>query len=297
MLDVGSLPANELGQIPVLMFHRVVDVIRGEYDITPDDLWSTLTRLHVEGYRPIRVVDLVRRQIKVPRGRTPVVLTFDDSSPGQFHRLSDGEVDPKSGVGVLQAFHRKHPAFTATASLYLNGHPFDAPNTAAALRGLSSAGFELANHTLDHVNLGLVSTAAAQQEIVGLQDLLTAAVPGHRPVTFSLPYGVWPADPQITLTGSWQGRSYLHEGVLLVGSAPAPSPYSTNWNASAIPRIRAASWDGDQAFCHTWWLDRLTQDPQTRYVGAGRPGAVTYPSQLAGSLNPEYRPRGRPYIV
>ena len=295
--DVGSLPVNELGQVPIFMFHRVTETVRSEYDITPDDLWATLTRLYVEGYRPIRVVDLVRHQIGLPRGRSPVVLTFDDSSPGQFHRVSAGEVDPKSGVEVLQAFHRKHPAFAAVATLYLNGHPFDVPNTTAVLRSLSAAGFELGNHTLDHVNLGQVSALRGQQEIIGLQDLLSAAVPGRRPVTFSLPYGEWPLNRHITMTGSWNGRSYHHEGVLLVGSAPAASPYSTGWEPAAIPRIRAATWDREQMFCHNWWLDRLARDPQTRYVSAGRPGSVTYPRHLAGSLAPKFGRVGRPYSI
>jgi hypothetical protein len=293
--DVGSLPANELGLIPVFMFHRVTDTVRSDYDITPDDLWATLTRLYVEGYRPIRAIDLVRRRIQVPRGRTPVVLTFDDSSPGQFHRLSAGEVSPRSGVGVLQAFHRKHPAFAATGTLYLNGHPFDLPNTAVVLRSLSAAGFELGNHTLDHVNLGQVSTLKGQQEIVELQDLMAAAVPGRDPATFSLPYGVWPVEREITVSGSWQGRTYHHEGVMLVGSAPAASPYSTGWDPKAIPRIRAATWDRDQMFCHNWWLNRLARDPQTRYVSSGRPGSVTYPRHLAAGLAPQFKRVGRPY--
>ena len=296
LLDAGPLPPNELGQVPVLMFHRVTDPVLGEYDITPDALWHMLIQLHAEGYRPVRTMDLVRRQLYVPRGRTPVVLTFDDSSPGQFFRRPDGRIDPRSGVGVLQAFARKHPAFHATATLYLNGHPFDVGDTSAVLQGLDRKGFELGNHTLDHVNLGTVSSADGQREIVGLQDLLAGAVPGRRPVTFSLPFGVWPADRSVPVTGSSQGRAYHHEGVLLVGSDPAPSPFSTAWDPGAVPRIRASSWEGgQQPWCANWWLDRLSRDPQTRYVSAGRPNSVTFPAQLARTLDPRFQRHARPY--
>jgi hypothetical protein len=280
------------------MLHRVTEPVMGEYDITPDALWNLLARLHAEGYRPVRVMDLVQRGLTVPRGLTPVVLSFDDSSAGQFFRRPDGQVDPRSGVGILQAFARKHPAFDATATLYLNAHPFAAPDTARVLQNLDRAGFELGNHTYDHVNLANVSSATGQQEIVELQDLVAGAVPGRRPVTFSLPYGVWPHDRTIPVTGSYQGRSYQHEGVLLVGSDPAPSPFSSHWDPRAIPRIRTSSWQGGgQPYCATWWLDRLSRDPQQRYVSAGRPNTVTFPEALAGALNPRFTRHARPYTV
>ena len=264
-VDLGPLPPNELGQIPVLMMHRVTSPIISEYDITPDALWLLLTRLHAEGYRPVRAVDLVRGRLRVPRGRTPVVLTFDDSSPGQFHRRFGGGVDPRSGIGVLQAFSRRHPAFTPTATLYLNGHPFEAPDTGVALRSLDAAGYELGNHTLDHVNLGNVSARVGQQEIVELQNLIGSAVPGRRPATFSLPYGVWPADRGLASAGTWQGSSYRHEGIMLVGAEPTASPFSLAWDPTAISRIRASSWaGGTEPYGATWWLDRLAADPPTQ---------------------------------
>jgi len=295
-LDVGSLPPNQLGVVPVLMFHRVTDPIISEYDITPTALWEMLDRLRIEGYRPVRAVDLVRRRLAVPRGRTPVVLTFDDSSPGQFHRLATGNVDPQSGVGVLQAFHRRYPAFPAVATLYLNAHPFNAPDSAAALKTLDAAGFEFGNHTLDHVNLGNVSAEVGQQEILGLQDLVLAAVPGRRTVTFSLPYGVWPADRSVAIAGGAAGRRYQHEGVLLVGSSPAPSPYSRVWDPQAIPRIRASSWDGGrQPYCATWWLDNLARAPQLRYISAGQSSSVTFPRSQGSLLHPRFRRFAKSY--
>ena len=39
-----------------------------------------------------------------------MVLTFDDSSRGQFNILPDETVDPDSAVGILLAFHQAHPA-------------------------------------------------------------------------------------------------------------------------------------------------------------------------------------------
>jgi hypothetical protein len=296
--DVGPLPPNELGSIPVLMFHRVSDPVLGEFDITPDALWDLLVRLHTEGYRPIRLVDLVRRRLDVPRGRTPVVLTFDDSSPGQFHRFATGGVDPKSGVGILQAFQRKYPTFRACGTMFLNAHPFADPDTPVALQSLVRDGFELGNHTFDHVNLGNVSATDGQREISALQDLVRGAAKGLKPVSFSLPYGVWPADRTVPVSGGTGAQAYRHEAVVLVGADPAPSPYSVHWDPTAVPRIRASSWQGgQQPFCASWWLDRLAQDPGQRYVASGQAGTVTFPRTLADTLRPELQRRARPYSV
>ena len=295
-VDVGPMLPNELGDVPVLMFHRVSDPVLGEFDITPDALWDLLVRLHAEGYRPVRLQDLARGQLTVPRGRTPVVLTFDDSSPGQFHRFPKRGIDPRSGVGVLQAFNRKHPAFKATATMFLNAHPFADPQTALALQSLVRDGFELGNHTLTHINLSEVSSVDAQRDIVDLQRLVRSSVKGLRPVSFSLPYGVWPADRSVPVTGGSGGERYRHEAVVLVGADPAPSPYSTGWDPTAIPRIRASSWQGGgQPFCATWWLDRLAREPGRRYVASGRAGTITFPSALGDKLHPQLRDRGRPY--
>ncbi len=296
LTDVGSLPPNELGSVPVLMFHRVTDPVLGEYDISPPALWDMLLRLHAEGYRPIRMVDLVRRQFPVSPGRTPVVLTFDDSSPGQFHRFDKRGIDPHSGVGVLQAFSAKYPAFRATATFFLNAHPFADPDASSALQTLVRDGFELGNHTLDHVNLGQVSAAEGRREIVALQQLVQSAVGGVRPVSFSLPYGVWPADRSVPISGTVGNESYQHLAVALVGSNPAPSPYSVSWDASAIPRIRASSWNGgQQPYCASWWLDRLSRDPSQRYVVSGQRGTITFPRSLGGNLHPQFHRYARPY--
>ena len=53
-------------------------------------------------------------------GREPipdklVVLTFDDSSIGQFRYLEDGTIDPDSAMGILLDFAEAHPDFPPVA--------------------------------------------------------------------------------------------------------------------------------------------------------------------------------------
>ena len=296
--DTGRLAPNELGDVPILMFHRVSDPVMGQYDITPDAFWNVLDRLYREGYRPIRLVDLVRRQIDVPRGRTPVVLTFDDSSPGQFHRFATGGIDPRSAVGVLSAFARKHPRFQPTATLFLNAHPFADPDTTGALRYLVRAGYELGNHTMDHLNLAQVSAATARDDILELQGLIAGIVPKAVPATFALPFGAWPSDRGVAISGGTAAGQYHHEGVVLAGWEPAPSPYAIDWDPTAITRMCATSWaGGKQDYYANWWLDTLASNPGRRYVSAGRRGTVTFPRQLGAALDLRFARHARPYDV
>jgi len=51
-----------------------------------------------------------------------VVLTFDDSSPGQFRYLAQNgstSVDPDCAVGILEAFARRHPDFGLAATFFV----------------------------------------------------------------------------------------------------------------------------------------------------------------------------------
>jgi hypothetical protein len=58
----------------------------------------------------------------LPVGTTPIVLTFDDSSPGQFRYIQQNGVlaiDPKSAIGILEAFTREHPDFGRAATFFV----------------------------------------------------------------------------------------------------------------------------------------------------------------------------------
>jgi peptidoglycan/xylan/chitin deacetylase (PgdA/CDA1 family) len=248
------------GPVPVLMHHRLVDGAAGDYDMTAAFFRAELERLYREKYHPIRTIDLVRRDFDaVPAGKKPVVLTFDDGTPGQFAMTSSGQVDPASAVGILLAFHAEHRDFPATASLYVNQNPFGYSGVAArrALVRLHSLGFEIGNHTLTHPNLRSLSSAEVQSEIGGLAALVAqAGIPAPR--TLALPYGVHPHDHALVARGGRGTTAYVNEGVLLVGANPSPSPYDKKFDPLAIPRIRCTSHDGGRDPLElNYWLNRL----------------------------------------
>jgi peptidoglycan/xylan/chitin deacetylase (PgdA/CDA1 family) len=284
--------ANEIGVIPVLMHHRLVTKVDSEYDMTPAYFGAELERLHREGYYPVTTLQVARGDLgHVPAGRSPVVLTFDDSTTGQLHYTSSGQVAPDSAVGMLLDFAKQHDDFPGVASLYLNKDPFALGDPHRVVSDLVRLGFEVGNHTFDHVPLRLPA-AKVQQQLGELAAMVATAAPGYAPQTMALPLGIEPSHPALVRRGSWHGTSYTNEAVLLVGANPAHSPFHRDWNAGAVPRIRSSSYRGGKdEFLATWWLDQIKHGTLTRYVSAGNPGHVTVPKAFGSHVAPAFRDR------
>jgi len=291
------LKPDELGVVPVLMHHQIRtggDV----YDLTPAQLHAELVRLWRDGFYPVRAVDLVTGKLDVPKGKSPVVLTFDDADNNQVAFLPDGRLDPSSGVGVLEAFSASHEDFPATGTFFVPRNAFEGNgrSRAGTLRWLLEHGFELANHTKDHIALNALGPTGVQRELVLGERVLSDLVPGYRARTMALPQGALPHPSALAVSGRWDGRSYRFAGVFLAGAEPAPSPFSTRWNPAAIPRIRTnPAWNGSRDFTAGMWLDELERNPGLRYVSDGDPATISFPRSKADELAPEYRDRARPY--
>src|SRR5581483_4822119 len=97
-INPAGVHANELGLVPVLMYHQLVSHPVGDYEITPADFRAEMETLAADGYVPITARQLVTRRIDIPAGRHPVVLTFDDATVGQFRLGADGQ--PLGGTAV-----------------------------------------------------------------------------------------------------------------------------------------------------------------------------------------------------
>jgi hypothetical protein len=292
-----TLKPNELGVVPVIMHHQIREH-GSSIDLTPEQLRSELQRLWQDGFYPVRAEDLVRGRLDVPKGRSPVVLTFDDSDNNQVAFLPDGRLDPSSGVGVLESFAAAHPGFPATATFFVLRNAFvgDGRAKAGTLRWLVEHGFELGNHTKDHLPLNTLDPTGVQRELVLGNRLIAGLVPGYRPTTMAPPGGALPHPSALAVSGSWRGTSYRFAGVFLAGAQPAPSPFSTTWDPTAIPRIRTnPSWDGSRDFTEGMWLDMLERNPGLRYVSDGNPEKISFPRSEADQLAPQYRARANPY--
>jgi hypothetical protein len=274
-----SRPPNTFGRIPILEYHLIADR-DSRWGRSRDGFRRDLELLYERGYRPITVAQLIDGDIALPAGTSPVVITFDDASPGQFRYVEhDGklDIDPESGVGIWLDFARRHPDWPLRATFCLlpaasAGHAFfgdrgiDGQQTAwrfRKLRFLADQGFELCAHTLWHANLATLSDAGVQEQIARSLVAIDSAVPGYRVRTFALPLGIWPRNRELAHQGSWRdprsGRTvaYRFDAILEVAGPPARSPRAPGFDPLKLPRIQVV---GDNLARE---LDRLEKD---RYV-------------------------------
>jgi peptidoglycan/xylan/chitin deacetylase (PgdA/CDA1 family) len=289
--------ANELGQVPVLMYHRILAKPVTSFDRSPAELRAELERLAKNAYVPVTAAEFATGRIDLAAGTHPVVLTFDDGHPSQLTFDARGNPLPDTAVGVILDVARRYPWFRPVATFYLIKDPFTMGGRAReAVRWLIEHGFEVGNHTTDHSDLAGMSKEKVRHEIGTDQKALTD-LGGVAPVTFAFPYGA-PSRLSWADSGSAGGASWDFAGMFLAGWRPADSPFSRAFQPMEIPRIRSQGkikMDGCDRFCSTAWLDWLDKNPSKRYTSDGDSVAICFPSAAAGSLAQRYRGRGRPY--
>ena len=263
------------------------------FTISARRLRRELEYLRGHDYYPITFRDLVRGRLNVPAGKTPVVLTFDDSSDSQFTFLRrDGKLvpDPGGAVGVLLAFHARHPDWPLRATFFaLPGasppnNLFGQPRLAARkLRFLLAHGFELGLHTLWHANLATVSEEEVARQLA-LNVSALARLTGRRDfTTLAVPYGVYPKNEALLLGGRSGTRSYRIEGVaeFEYSGDRARAPWTRGFNRLHIPRIPVGDDPGESRAA----LRELERHPRARYVSDGNPRKVTVSRARAGQLD------------
>jgi len=185
-------------------------------------------------------------------------------------------IDPKSAVGILEAFTREHPDFGRAATFFVLPAA-DPPNRlfnqpaweGHKLQYLMSHGYEIGNHTLWHANLGKYEEPTVRGQIAEAQVWIQRHVPDYRPRTLALPHGVYPKDVTWAVRGTAKGASYQHDAILMVAGGAAPSPFSRNFDALHLPRIQAVEHD------LAYWLGYFEKHPGERFVSDGDPAAVT----------------------
>lgn len=278
----GPLLPNEAGQVMVLMYHRIGEP-EAEWQRTPANFQLDLQNLYQQGYRLVSLTDYAAGKIDLPPGYSPVILTFDDGTQGQFNLIEkNGQLqeDPDSAVAILKQFAAAHPDFGQAATFYVfYPRPFgQADLIAEKFRRLQEYGMEIGNHSMGHQDLSRLSDADVQRVLAEHVERTRDLLPGYVVSSLALPYGAKPQNRALAVSGSWQSLVYQHEAVLLVGSNPAPSPYTTRFNPAAVPRIRASDPYLEQ------WLEHFRQHPEQRYVSDGDPLTVTVPAIASESI-------------
>ena len=291
--------ANELGRIPILEYHKI-DQPEARWTRTPDHFRADLERLWTLGYRSIALLDVLAGRIALPAGTSPVVFTFDDSSPGQFRLIQDPgangvdgwTIDPDCAVGILEAFGRTHPEFGHAATFYVLPGA-DPPNklfnqpalVARKLQYLASHGYEIGSHTLWHADLAKYDERTVRAQLARAQKEVARWVPGYTLRTLALPHGDYPKVLDWAVSGSSDGVSYAHDAILKVAGGTAASPYDRLFDAYHLPRIQAL--DADL----TRWFAETERHPERRFISDGSEKTITVPRGDAARVKPAFASR------
>ncbi|MDA8216558.1 MAG: polysaccharide deacetylase family protein [Dehalococcoidales bacterium] len=297
--DWQQTKPNELGRILILEYHEL-GPMEGRWMRSYANFWHDLEMLYAKGYRPIGLNDIIDNHIDVPAAYSPVVLTFDDSSPMQMNFLQNADgsvtVDPQSAVGMLERFHQMHPDWALKGTFFVlpgADHPHDLFGQEEfkqqKLQHLVKDGFEIGNHTFWHLRLDKLDTRQAVDEQLGRAvQVIQQAVPGYQVRSLALPLGFLPKDPTWAYAGSYQGTDFRNELIMLATGGPARSPNDAKFDPYDVPRIQATNMEVD---FEKVYVDYYVQHPDERYVSDGNPDLVVFPSALAGRFKtkPGYR--------
>lgn len=282
---------NELGKIMVLEYHVIGDE-EERWTRTRENFRKDLEYLHGNGYHLIGMHDLLDNRVQVPAGKSPVVLTFDDSNRSQFQLIEEPNgtvrVDPRSAVGILEAFIEVHPDF-GRAGVFCVLPAADPPNDLFGqpnlrqqkLRYLAERGYELCNHTHWHAILTQIDEQETIRQLARTQKAIEDAVPGYKARVFNPPGGVYPDDLDPLLSGSFDGTSYRHEAILEVSGGPMTAPDHRETDFLHVQRIQAIPDMLEHYFTH------FEKRPEERYVSDGDPDRVVFPEPAL----PDFRQR------
>ena len=293
----AAIGANELGQVPVLLYQDITDQ-EGVGTRSPQQLAKDIDFLRSEGFYPIDLRDLASGNIDLPAGVSPVVLTFDDSTSGQYRILDDGSLDPASAVGVLQAAKEAggwaskatfYPLIDVTSKEHeLFGQP---DRQQEKLRNLTDWGYEIGSHTVSNLNLQKADPLDVKKELAESQSTLEGLIGGDYQVTsLSVPSGEYPQDESLLARGIYDGEPYTYTSAVTLGDTVSLSPFSTLFDAMHIPRVTVTGSNLRDAIAN------LKAHAGLRYISDGDPATVSAPRDLAEGLGQVKDDLGRPLV-
>lgn len=306
--DLQALGVNELGTIPVLMYHTfTTGESTNQWMRNLGDFWNDLFWLYDHDFFVLSMRDLVDNTIDVPAGKHPVVLTFDDASDSQFQFIVDenGELtpSPSTAVGVLESFFADYPDFGrgghfAITGSYCFANVYDPAGVNTwdthcplKLQWLSDHGYEVGNHTWTHPSLAAIDGWSVNNEVAQTAAFIDANVdgPGNQWSILTLPYGNLPADgtegaAYLANGVWWDNQHYVLDAIVLVDGGPMYSPSSSWFNPYRIKRFNTdpASLD--------LWFGKIERGEIPLYTSDGNPDTVTIPDPLPEFLQNEFDP-------
>ena len=250
LASFADAPKTDGRYFPVLEYH-LISYPEARWTRTPENFAKDLEWLSSHGYYPMNLRDILNNFKNLPKGKKPVVLTFDDSSSSQFRYLVDGRIDPKCAVGIIKAFHEKHPqAWPMRATFFIliqTNNPdrniFGQPESKKKkLQQLIAWGMEVASHTYSHERMGKISAEATRYALARSSQYLEK-MSGEKMVSLAAPMGEYPSDLSV-FSGKYQKISYNFQLVAEVDGGWQLFPNEKGFAPWHIHRIQtiASEW-------------------------------------------------------
>lgn len=259
---------NELGKVPIMMYHGIREktssstgtiggnVDKDGYNRTPDAFKKDLEFYYENNYRMIRLIDYVNGKIDTEYGKSPIIITFDDGNEDNIKVTGlDKEgniiIDPNSAVGILEAFKKSHPDMNITATFFVNGGLFQQPDyNDKILKWLINNGYDIGNHTQNHLDIKTSSSDKVQKEIVYIYDKLEEIIPGKYVNIIALPFGSpytkTHENYQYVLSSTYNDKTYETIAALRVGWEPELSCFDKDFDRTYLKRCRAYDNNGKE---------------------------------------------------
>ena len=258
---------NELGDIPIMMYHGIENIASDEtefvggnidkdgYNRTAEAFRKDLDFYYKSGYRMIRLSDYVDGKIDCEEGKSPIVLTFDDGNTNNFLIKGldeNGEIiiDENSAVGILEEYKKKYSDFNVTATFFITKKLFRQDGSRKIMKWLIAHGYDIGNHTYEHVDLSKKDIAFAQYDvamqyemlnsIIGTKFINIVALPLGQPNTFENPI------TQSLYEFELNGKTYITKSLMKVGWKPERSPFHKSTNVKYLMRVRAYDSNGEE---------------------------------------------------
>ena len=304
-LDLNKLKKdniNELGEVPIMMYHNIIDkpssetnytggnVDKDGYNRTTEAFREDLEMYYQRGYRMIRLIDYVRGNIDTAYGKSPIVLTFDDGNDNNIKVTgldSDGNIiiDPSSAVGILEEFKKKYPDYNVTATFFITSSIFNQKEyNEKILKWLVEHGYDVGNHTVGHNNLNSTTITKTQEVIAKVYKQLDDIIPNKYVKILALPYGNPTSKKHenypYVIKGAYEDYTYETEASLRVGWKPEVSPFDKDFDKTYIKRCRAYDNNGKD-FDIEMVFNMLEKN---RYISDGNSNTIVIPENYINKV-------------
>ena len=295
---------NELGNVPIMMYHGIIDteensytggnVDKAGYNRTAKAFREDLEFYYKSGYRMIRLNDYINGRIDVKEGLSPIILTFDDGDKNNFNVLGKNEdgtlnIDPNCAVGILEEFKKKYPDYNVTATFFVMAGIFNQSTyNEEILNWLIDHGYDIGNHTTTHPDFTTISQEKTKEVVGKMYQKLDELIPNKYVKIVALPYGS-PykkdhANYSYILKGNYNGYEYETEAALRVGWEPELSPFNKNFDKEFLKRCRAYDNDGKE-FDIEMVFKNLEKN---RYISDGDADTIVIKESDQSKVNDEF---------